>query len=56
MKLKTLNDFCYTINNSFTLAELKAEAINIFNDSMSVEEFGKKMVRFFEIQKEENLK
>ena len=35
-----------------SIEELKAEVIKIFNESLTIEEFGKKMVRFFEIQEE----
>jgi len=56
-ELKTLNDLgeneCGFGREHIDRQELKTEAINIFNDSMSVEEFGKKMVKFFEIQEED---
>ena len=67
MKIKTLKDIFEKIdlktasgNNrmpSLVLIEyekeLKAEAVKIFNESLTIEEFGEKMVRFFEIQEED---
>ena len=66
-ELRTLKEFGWTYNGRNELlclnmkhrtccaTCLKAGVIKIFNESLTIEEFGEKMVRFFGIQ-EENLK
>ena len=61
-ELKTLKNFERSVGVDFAgevintlLKELRVEAVKIFNETLTIEEFGEKMVRFFAIQ-EENLK
>ena len=51
--LKDLEDDPKKGTSVLTIKNIREEAVNIFNESLTIEEFGKKMIRFFEIQEED---